>query len=564
MTKEHKFFSLCRHQLTSSAAFLFCGCLSGEADASWGPTTSDGQPSNTCPEGSSSSNCTQTPTYSGHSASTLDGGLADAGPAFVLDRDFLENTLRPYHARTASNSFSSVPYPPILATRDPGNTEWLDSLERLLSSPPPWLNNLAFVDSSLFHRFELRKGVEAAVRIFHQPKRDLATMKQMSDHSSDVGRRIGAACERFLGSPEVTQSSSISDLCLYLGVPIKATQVHSMRTTGIHLQPYDDCVVPSSPYGSFHSSHEDPASWSYNWSSSKETEPGGNQPCIGAYLDVETLHATQSGATSTTQGRILVKSVPDYQKVSFPFMEKDEEDGNLASYYGKPRGEFTATRWVYQGGSGIYLGETPIWKVSISDIRNKGTTAIRESLLSNSKECSDTDINSPVTCIMKPQCPFLFPTSGTSFWVRQALNTLDPKFADTLDHSTRNPFEYTHITQSDSVADSAGNVLRALSALSSSSESNPQELERLSAIWYSLESYRGAIYGYPNNLRNRMEVIRYSDDGILLIPNQGYVQIGEINENSRGSISNSIQAWASSRFGKRCPHFLKPSPEVLR
>lgn len=115
-------------------------------------------------------------------------------------------------------------------------------------------------------------------------------------------------------------------------------------------------------------------------------------------------------------------------------------------------------------------------------------------------------------------------------WVRAAIDTSDPRWPDPESGTVigRNPFEDANAIAGrvDTTLDVGRNTVRFFlyKTLAPSGAVLEAQAEQLTAMWYSVNVYRGL--STPGSKRVRMALVALDGDLVLAIPDQGYLPLG--------------------------------------
>jgi hypothetical protein len=249
-----------------------------------------------------------------------------------------------------------------------------------------------------------------------------------------------AGCERYFAdtAPNTNAAAPLRSLCTARGTAVSAWRAADVKTRGVKLVRAQECGLPSGAYGAYHRDPSDRGDFRYDWPDYSSRDPSLAQPCIGAFVDAE---ARDEQGVPMGRWWMFVKAVADFDRVAFPYQERDPDFGSLASQDGVPRGEFVISRWQYGDGVGAYLGKTPIWLLCRLQLDAVDGPFSRPEFFASKLAACDRQAKPP--CILPKQPAFFFPMTDDAVWVRAAIDTSDPRWPDP-DSGTaigRNPFE---------------------------------------------------------------------------------------------------------------------------
>ena len=444
-----------------------------------------------------------------------DDSLA-AFPGFVAARAAWEAELD-----TQAKTVSKGPMPPMASESDPLTSQvWAEYTSALDSAdspsgilPIPPGNTVVAPGDDV----RLRRAASLVLG-----KADAESLLHLTDFSSPEGHaRIAAACEHYLASISEPEAEPLRQLCAGLGKVVPANQVVDFKVDGVKLFRADECALPSMAYGAFAgASHDQPANaLAFTWPNYLSRDPKVWQPCVGAFV-----HARAKGDAGADlgDGWLMVKAVPDLAKVPFPVLEHDPVYGEVSGANGAPRGEFVATRQLFEGGASLYLGASPLWLLAGDDIASGDYDRIAGPLgARDAPPCDLTQAAPAVPCVLAPQAPFVFPSSS-ALWTRQVIDTTRPGHA--FGEALRNPNEQYWSASGSGLFWAWFDALEYVNSLDLTDQTNlAARVEGLSAMFHGFRLYHGRDPELP---RLRVEVVPLSNDYYLAVPDQGYVQLG--------------------------------------
>jgi len=336
-----------------------------------------------------------------------------------------------------------------------------------------------------------------------------ASLLRLTDFAPGATGRYAAACDAFLAAAEGIDVAPLQRLCSSLGTLVRTRQVTDLKVDAIRLVRGKECALPSLAYGAL--PDDDTTPLDFTWPSFAARPAGVQQPCVGAFLHVQ---------ARGNRGWLFPKAAADLAMVPFPYVERDPVHGSTGGPDGAPRGEYVTTRQIFESGTSIYLGTSPMWLLP-RDLIGKPLAQIAPHFDESAPACDLSQAAPRTPCILPPQRPFLFPTLARSLWLRQTLDATHPQFKPRA-QLDRNPAELLggEVT--------LGRMLRETFLLFArvTFDESPAELsaiaERLSAIFHVLRLYQGRA----DVARLQIAVAELGNDYVLAIPDQGYLQIG--------------------------------------
>lgn len=342
----------------------------------------------------------------------------------------------------------------------------------------------------------------------------------MTDFSGGGARaRIAQACMMYLAQPyRDRRGLAADDACRALGEVVPYAEVQSVLVDDARLLSARDCGLPSAIFGEY--SPGTRGRWHYAWPDYSQRDERYAEPCVASFLK---LRVTRVGG-AVSEGWVPEKAVADYTRFEFPHSWSDPENSALPDRRGVNRPAYLSTRLSFQDGVGLYLGNSPLWVVTLEQLIGMLTdtsgSALARFLVGPTAGCDDTDPAASAPCRLGRQQPFTFPNLDLGLWVIDALDSGHADY-DATDLGG-NPVEFGGTYPSDSFMTAWDDTIAFFKYRASSTRDWRGAAEQLGAMWHSLSNHN------KNAERYRMAIVPLdpAQQTLLLVPDQGYFQLG--------------------------------------
>jgi hypothetical protein len=287
----------------------------------------------------------------------------------------------------------------------------------------------------------------------------------------------------------------------------------------VQLLSASDCALPAGHYGDYSPGRD--GSFRYTWPNEAGRAERYTEPCVFNFLK---LGVTDTDGQVST-GWVAQKAVADYTRFDFPFSWDDPQNAALRDRRGVNRAAYLSTRLLFEDGASLYLGNSPLWVVTLSQLgellADPSGNALGALLLGPAEKCAGADPGAAAPCILGKQRPFIFPNHGDGLWVVDALDSASPHYD--ASNLGGNPVELSGAFDADSLATAWSDTLAFFDAKAAAETDWKQATEQLGAMWHSLTNYN------KNWDRYRMAVVPLdeAEELLLLVPDQGYFDLGQ-------------------------------------
>lgn len=332
--------------------------------------------------------------------------------------------------------------------------------------------------------------------------------------------RDALACQMYAASPYRNRGAwGAEAACAALGSVVPYARVSSVAVLDVRWVAVKDCGLPAGLYGDYAPGPD--ATWRYDWPDYSQRSEAYAEPCVVNFLKLSVIDMDGREAI----GWMPQKAVADYTRFEFPYSWSDPDNSSLPDRRGVNRAAFISTRLLFGDGVSLYLGTSPLWLLTRTQLNAFLGDATGESLstvlLGPTAECSSDDPSAHTPCTLANQLPFAFANSGEGLWVVDALDSRNPRF-DPGDRGG-NPVELNGTFPLDSLATAWSDTISFFAVRAATEADWPRAAEQLGAMWHSLTNHN------KNWERYRMAVVPLDEAGelLLLVPDQAVFELGQ-------------------------------------